>query len=835
MKIAYFAGLLLLLSACGADGGKKENTNINSSGGAGNQSSSVIQQTSVSSSNSSSVAPSSISSSQSNLSVSSSLVNSSSSRLSSSSSRLASSLATSSLRSASSVSYSAHSFIPCEQDSSCEEPNSDWYTDKESDQAGTHHTPDGSEITSLQAEHITPYGGWFTFESPSTEANNSHVYICWSTNANGLDDLRNWSDSKLDEECPHSYTDAREGARVLPLIVTEVNPDTTYYYRVMHIGDGNRRVSNVVAFKTRPDPRIELGNNHPRVFFTEEQLIEMRNRYLANDSRIKYWIDSDEERTRRAPTPPGPTSLGSAWAYGIPSYVMGRVKNDETLIEGAKDILFTHLLPPYETLLTGNDYRWASPQLAALTDLLWDQLTQSERERILDAILLQDEYDPHLNPLFTDTDEHASCTQIQIAHGLTFLGSTDLDPAKLERLSKVFDKALRRWYGLSLVKARRANGYWGLAGGTMDDGTAYSVGTRRYWLETFWMLENAGFPQGEYAPWIWNHARSHVIYPLVPDKSGPVTFGDIENYQSNGVGEVIPSWEADPLGICLLNRYGWTTEAGYLRDALSKTRSVDSTFGPELWAMACDNPQIPAQDYTTLPTAFRADGFGMVFDRTGWGTDDAFLFFTAGWRAVDHTHDDSGHFSFWVNGKFLTHEHPDYGHDVINVQQHNVLLHENAMQNEAANSRILKTVSTSSHLYILADLTSAYSEDARGSLPRKVFTNVTRSLYWDKTTNIVVVYDRVVGAPDGEMEQNILGEPSLYYNLGEDHNSTLSLEQIKSAGLGDLQVTKFAIPKNGDTQELMMIVNGTGTLMSNEDSIGVLGVVGFNRSTGEMQ
>jgi hypothetical protein len=697
---------------------------------------------------------------------------------------------------------------------------SDWWPDPEGDTARTHHTVDGAVLVDFHAEHITPYGGWFTFTSPSTPQWGEDGIVCWSTEESGLDTSAGMDVAYQSGNCLEKEVMTREGVEELPFIVTTLQPGTTYYMRAAYLsweGTTEGQVSShVIQVRTSPDPRPTLGEEHPRLVATGAILDALRARYEAGDERTLYWVDVAGERMERAIDP-----NDEIWApeqFAVTAAVFWHMTGSEVYLNGARDLLMNYLLPVYEDQeLTTNDYRWAGSDLATVTDLIYSELSTSERQRILDAMLEDDELESNQNPNFEDTDEMASFAHIQIAHGLTFLGSTDLTTDSMQRLEAVFDHALRRWYGVMLVKARRAEKIYGLCDGTMDDGVDYARGTQTHWLESMWMLDNAGFEHGAYSEWVWNHSRTHDIYAVVPDRTGVVTFGDVEG-EDDGV---LPNrtqeiekwgWAADGLQVCLLSKFGRIEEASYVRNALLTMRQPDANDGrPHLWGLLCDDASIGSSDYTQLPTAYHAQGFGLVFDRTGWGANDSFLFYSAGWRAVDHNHDDVGHFSLWSSGAWVTHELPEY---TESAESHNVLLLGNFTQNwieSSSDSRILRTETSPDHLFVLTDMTSAYSydftNDGTGGA-RLAYDSVTRSLYWDKATDRVVVYDRIVGGEDGTRSQNV-------------RDSAI--------------VTRLYDERAGERAEVLMVVNGSGELALDDTGIGVQDLVAFGREDGEIR
>jgi hypothetical protein len=112
---------------------------------------------------------------------------------------------------------------------------------------------------------------------------------------------------------------------------------------------------------------------------------------------------------------------------------------------------------------------------------------------------------------------------------------------------------------------------------------------------------------------------------------------------------------------------------------------------------------------------------------------------------------------------------------------------------------------------VWADVTSAYSQeygtdDDEGS--RILYDEVTRSLYWDKTSDRVVVYDRIVGGEEATREQHVRDAPV---------------------------VTRLYDQREGSTAELLMVVNGIGALALDPASIGIEDLVAFDRSNGDLR
>lgn len=715
----------------------------------------------------------------------------------------------------------------------CDPYGTDWWNQPCVDVAWVNEgsLPD-STFHDLSVEHITPYGGWFTFTAPYSSAYGESVLICWATDASqlssvaGLNAAATSGDCKIgqnDHEGPGGWgtrTYTRAGVKTIPFVLYDLEPETKYYFRAAYSPYSDNTVlswsplSNIVSFTTQDDPRAtENFLAHPRLVVTPTILAELQQRYANNDPTLLYWLAQDEDRLLRAGSPTG----GVYWPqnYAVPAALAWKITGEQRYYDAAMYNLINIVLANYEDhVLDGNYYRWEYSTLATATDLMWDDLDLATKQRILNAMLEDDEYGPNNLIRFNDTDQMIAFGFIQAMHGMTFLGQGNegLDPSTLARMEVIYQRALKRWYGSYVPKMRRSEKIHALSGGSMDDGVDYARGTKAYWLELMWALNNNGMSHSDYSEWIWNNFKSHNIYGIVPGYSGAATYGDIERDGLNpdGTQDVDPhSWSVNALSICLLQKMCRTDEAAMAKDVLQKSKSIQETWGPHYWATICDDSTLVPQDFTTLPTMFHDQGYGLVYDRTDWSPNASYLMFEAGWRNIDHHHDDVGHFSLWVDGAFVANEFAEYEET---ASDHNVLLMGDQTQNylwqKASTSRIVDTSTSATHLYILADITSAYSDDHKGGLYPSYYDSVTRTLYWDKLTDRVVIYDRVEGTPNFPITQNIVG---------------------------DTLTTQLYNAKSGNVSELLMVVNGTGTLNIDPNVIGVTDLVTFNRSTGAVQ
>lgn len=844
-KVLWVVFAPLFFSACGGGGGSGDKSasvpsSVSSVSAANGSSVSSLSEGFSSLASDASSIPD-ISSAQNSSRQSSIISRRSSAEFTSNQSSLANQTSASSVssRQASSITYSSFN---C--GAGCDDFGSDWWPDKAGDVAGVYSTPAGSFFKDFTAEHITPFGGWFSFTGVDNPEYWNDYYVCWSTSETELSTSSGLNAARQNKQCIltdgemfNGVSDTHElkGHKSGPFILINLDPSTTYYIRAVSSKD-NSRATNIVQIRTKDDPRIQLTNEHPRVALTPTYLSTLKSRYQAKDERLIYWINTMRSRLDRAINPND--SVYATGRYSVSAALVARITEEQKYIDGALYLLKTILQGEYSRSkgefthqgdVTGNAYRWAGADMALVSDLLWDYLSTTDKQQILDLMLSVDENSKNQSYRFEDTDLDIAITQIQISHGLTFLNTTDLTNESLTRLEKVFDKAIRRWYGLHQVKMR-STGRYGLAGGAMDDGTDYGRGTQGHWMEILWMLENAGMPQHQYGPWVWNQVRANNIYPLVPGDKGLVTIGDIEGTDPDILQEAAKGWSSDALKLCLLKRYGLTDEAAYLRDLLLATRSPekdDQIYG-NTWAFVCDDSAIGRRDRSTLPTSFHSNGYGLLFDRTSWDANAAYLFFSAGWRVVDHSHYDVGHFSLWANGKWIVHEMPQYyeGAAGYGVQAHNIFEYGNSGVGQnpyfrAGESRILKVVSNSQFLFVLADTTQAYSSrEFRPDLP----TKVTRSLYWEKNVNRVILYDRVEGAKDNVKRlQHICGI------------AKTSGGKYTSCDASSVQINQLYDQLENGRVEMLMVVNGNGNLTKTDEALGVDNSILFDRNTGDLK
>ena len=680
-------------------------------------------------------------------------------------------------------------------------------TDADGDGRGDACDPDfappleDGPVTDLHAEHVTPYGGWFNFTSPASSRYGWHGLLAWSQDPRdletltGIEQLRaagqalelqkvwagfgrkvNRSVRWRDPSWPAAF-----GNRETPLWITRLEPDTTYYLTVVRDG----QIGNLLRIHTHAAPAPELPETRPRVFADARLIEHWRTRRQAGDASWQRWeaklVDAIAAADRDF------RSLGDAH-YCLPAALLQRLSGDPQDRERALR-LFDKTLALWEQpgRLRSNAYRWADNQLGYCLDMLWEQLPRATRDRAARAMLAAYAEDPRREDRPTDTDELASVTRALLVIGLTLCRADDLDPGLAARGCTLLETGLRRWYGVMRVMARRDRGSFALSGGYLSDGIRYGQGTFAYWLESLWVLTNAGLDQSAYAPFVANNLRSMKIHSTTPMGRGYVTLRDVESFGAAfGDGPTaepnsFPAFVREDFAYKLafqmgaLGRFGAGRAAGLARWHLQHHYGEKGTRGlASFYRMLFDTDELPPVDPADAePTAFFDSGFGMYFDRTAWSRDAALLVTRGGWGGADHHAADNGALQFYRKGRWVLNRILASGGDAQQAEADNVMLlqipwfsgtrppdpdivsqydavHRNSegrlryLDNPDDSQRHLAVSRSGTHALVVFDTTGAY----RGRTHSEhYYDRVQRAVAWHKgsegAADYLFVYDLV--------------------------------------------------------------------------------------------
>jgi len=621
-------------------------------------------------------------------------------------------------------------------------------------------------ITDLRIEHATPYGAWLSFTSPHTTDYGWTAVVAWSTTPGELDTVAGVQKAiDRGDSVSVEVMETFGYPLVMPVMITSMQPSTDYYIAaIFDDWDGLAGpASNVRKLHTAAPPTITQTNTYPRVWATPAVLDQVRQRNDANDEAFSAWRDQISDDVLRADTDPGSVYL--ARDYCSSAAVLYAATGDVRYRDAGVHLYELEVAYWEDNQLTANEYRWAEAGVGTCLDLLWNDLSTAQRERGIRAMLEDDEAVHDEVIRIVDTDEYISQARTWLIDGLVACNAPGIDPSLSERACAILDAGKRRWFGVGEVMTRRDFGFWAQSGGALADGSFYGPGTSTYWLQIISALNNAGVPVRNYAPFVRNNLLSFVIHPLTPSRKGYSTWGDIEDFAGNFDQEPntyrVGAWPA-LLGmyIGLLSTAGMTEEAGWARSLLLEQ---DPAGGEpdELPLLLFETSSIPAVDYADdLPTAYWASGKGLLFDRTGWDTNASFLQVQAGWGGVDHSHGDQGHFQWYRNGRWMTHEAAGYDGPAASAWGHNTLLLQGAdtdenggpdeprqyvvVDNHTGGQRLVRGSSGAYHTAAMMDVTGSYNSHTGHSY---YYDSVQRAVLWIKDaggdSELVIVYDSV--------------------------------------------------------------------------------------------
>lgn len=198
---------------------------------------------------------------------------------------------------------------------------------------------------------------------------------------------------------------------------------------------------------------------------------------------------------------------------------------------------------------------------------------------------------------------------------------------------------------------------WG-KGGSWHEGNNYGLLSKRYILEMFTMLRDAGgpdyFQQTDFA----REAVLYHLYSMVPDFSMGYPGGDLAG-------------GTDPYDTAFMllatNALRGTVEAEYAQYFANHIVTEEPWSWWEFiqpYGVLFRDPDIPERDWRQdLPTQYYAEGGGWMNSRSGWGANDVSVSFVCTDRIQGHQAQDQGAFLIFKNGMQATHGnlHSSYG------------------------------------------------------------------------------------------------------------------------------------------------------------------------------
>lgn len=661
-------------------------------------------------------------------------------------------------------------------------------------------------VSDLHAEHITPYGAWLNFTSVQTALYGWYANLVWTTdksqlaNMQGITDLINAKQSlELQKVQAHFGKPVNKSVRwrnlgwdtsvgnyQTPLWITTMQPDTTYFLAVVK----GTQIGNILEIHTQPAPVLNLSNSHPRVFANADLIDQWRYRWQSGSTQWQFWQNKLDDSIQAAINT---FDVVSDAHFCSPAATLYNITGNVDYRYQALDLFQkTLLFWQHPGNLDSNGYRWGNNQMGYCLDMLWDELTLTQRNEAAATIIAAFEQDEGRLTRPEDTDEWASVTRALFVIGLTLCEESGVDSQHATRGCELLDIGMRRWYGTQLVKARRDKGTFALSGGYLSDGIRYGQGTFSYWLESFWNLSNAGLDQSEYAPFVKNNLYSMKIHATTPMARGYASSRDVQDFSFSFSGQA----GSEPNSFPAFQRTDFAQklvfQAGILKQ-MSDSQSAElalwhvreqytdiyDTGIIGFYRMLFDDSAVklvsPQQD---LPPAFFDSGLGRYYDRTSWSQDASLLTLRGGWGGFDHHTADTGALQFYRKGRWVINRNLANGGDGLAAEAENVLqlqipwysgtgipdpdvisqydaLHRNSegkiryLESPDNTQRQIAISRSPDHSMVAFDITGAYN--GRTNILH-YYERVQRAVLWDKgienNADYLYVYDLVDASND---------------------------------------------------------------------------------------
>ncbi len=616
-------------------------------------------------------------------------------------------------------------------------------------------------VNDLRAMHVSPYGGWFSFTSYLDTIWGYDIQLVWSTdagqltNATDLQALIDQGQSQLKRILTYQGL-----AITKPFIVTAMNPGTQYYVvavRVVDLGAGDvvddTAISNQITITTAAEPVINLSVSYPRMWSNPARIADMKQRFDDGDQELQAWIDAFSGDVVQAATDPGAYRRWSLCQSAADIYTL---TEDSVYLGHANTLLDLAIDYWRDNTLTDNQYRWADVLLAKCVDLMWNELTVAKKEAAISAIVETTEAEILKGLRIEDTDQTIANIRSFMLEGILICNAPGISSDLQQRGCDILQVGKRNFYGLEVVRMKRAYGFLAHAGAALPDGSFYGAGTGNYWLEIFNALINSGEDLAEYGDFFSRRLFAMFLQPLLPSATGYTTWGDIESF--TGSGREI---DTSPVGgtvqlaslINILNELGMTTPAGYAKFFFAEHfSSENSTFTTSQDLLHLANDSILPIDYRPeINTAFFSSGIGIFSDRSNWQSDASYLAYRGGQMHADHIHSDNGHFQLYRKGRWLTHESISYDGTSAQAPGHNVLILEGSNPYQSQFSALgaattFAVSSTGNYSFMASDITGDHLEGLEYSVKR--YDRVHRALVWLKNagstdTDTLIVFDLV--------------------------------------------------------------------------------------------
>jgi hypothetical protein len=619
----------------------------------------------------------------------------------------------------------------------------------------------GGPIVDLGAENVTPYSAWLAFTATRTDPQGygAEVQIAWSTRRSDLESSAAFAALPAKQRIVKTIRAFAGSPAEVPMIVEGLPPATTVYLTARNEGDSGAP-GNILTITTQAAPSIVAAADRPTVLVRRADLDGFASRMQAGDSALLAWKTRIDAELARLGSPDTTTAQ-----YCASAALLYHATGDASRLTRAKALHEAARRAWASTTLTGNAYRWANAMLGVCTDLLWNELSASEKSTAVATMLEDDEHNAFTAPpLFEDTDESDGTTRTLLIDGLVACRAPGLDAALSTRACAILEAGLRRTYGQLLVEARRDRGAFALSGGHIADGSDYGPKTARYWGQVLRALQVNGASSADYLPFASNLVRAFFVHGVTPSRKGFISWGDVTSAGNNLAVEPFSfALESDRQDA--LHWFAGILAAGGDTVGAERARRAMSLFTPQASELSFPSllfgaSAAPAADDDT--NVWFDSGMGILYDRTGWSSSSSLVMAKATWGGVDHQQEDAGEWRLWRKGTWIVHPSVGYGGVAGTVAAHSTLPLTVIAERDApregqyvgapsAPARITGVWSDRVVSITTMDMSGMYR--SYYYTPR-YYTNVRRTLVWWKaTTNDEVVVADVVDEDRGAPQQ----------------------------------------------------------------------------------
>ena len=439
--------------------------------------------------------------------------------------------------------------------------------------------------------------------------------------------------------------------------------------------------------KTKPSQlKKELIGVHPRVFLTQSEIGELKNKAQTNKELWQTALSRVRALTVEPPAPPAEARrVQNEVGLGIAeAALIYKITGDKKYLDAAKKYMDAAV--SYD--VWGYSYNKPNVDLAAghllygmgwAYDLLYDDLTEAERAKyreklIKQARLLYDFFKPKSGKTYAYSQNHTFIPISGLAvTAYALMGETDeaKDWAAVSRA--IFDRVLATY---------------------SQDGYFYEG--MEYWIfSTPWLvhymdahLHATGENLYETTPG-FKLAHKYVAHATLPGGEFNFDFGDIyagnltrsrqgDDYERERInGKFRTNYN---ILYNLASRYN----SGEAQGAANWLKSKGQVNAEEIWTFIWFNPQIKPVPIEQQQRWHYFPDHDVAYWRSSWNDDATAFAFKAGppeghaaaekvkafpdWRlSSGHAHPDAGGFIIWAGGKYLT---GDSGYAGIPLTEH---------------------------------------------------------------------------------------------------------------------------------------------------------------------